>query len=365
MFGSTRLYAGIDVGDALIKVAVVEAKGEAVRLVKAASVPTPDGAVVDAAVVDPGAVAGALRDALDEGPKVKVRAAVPMVPGAHLAVRSLSLPPMSPAELKDAARWEAAQYLPFPAEEASYDVVELAKEAELVEALFIGCRGSVVDGLVTAVEAAGLTCLAVEAAPAALPRLEGRIGMAPREQRAAAEAAAAAESKALAFVDLGARHCNVAIFKDGLLRVNRTIPLGGRDIEEAVASATGAVGAALQKLLAEVRLPVSPGEDEGARAALAVAGVLDDLVPEVQRSLDYFRAQNQWLPIDQVVLVGGASLIPGIEEFLAEGLEIKVTRPEVSALAGRGLAGLNRFGRKELALYGGALGAALREVSNQ
>jgi type IV pilus assembly protein PilM len=199
LFGRVKCYAGIDIGTETIKVAVVALRRDVAQVVKVAILPTPEGVVQDGAVVQPGQVAAVIKEALAQGDRLRVDGAVPLVPGNQLTVRTLSLPPMSPVELKEAARWEAGQYLPFPAEEASFDIVETSKGADVVEALFVGCREAVVDGLVAAVEAAGLRCLAVEAAPVVLPRLSGTPSRPASSAIGAVEAAASGERRAIAY----------------------------------------------------------------------------------------------------------------------------------------------------------------------
>lgn len=363
MFRRTRYYAGIDVGDALIKVAVVAVAGDACNLVKATAVPTPEGSVAEGLVLDPSAVSRAIRDALGEGAKIRVAGAIPVVAGSHLAVRTLTLPPMSKAELKEAARWEAAQYLPFPAEEASYDIVEMSPAAEIVEALFVGCRASVVDGIVAATEAAGMTCLAVEPAPAVLSRLVKRFDSAEHQVATGlAEAAATRETSAVAFLDIGARGSNIGIFKDGLLRVNRAIPVGGVDVDRAITDAVQASPNEVQRLKGTMQLDATGPEGAGLAAA-AVRGVISDLCREVQRSMDYFRAQHQWSPIDRMILVGGGSLINGLEAHLSATLETPVSRPDLAGLPAR-FRSFSRLDQGQLAVMSGAVCAALRGVSN-
>lgn len=63
-------------------------------------------------------------------------------------------------------------------------------------------------------------------------------------------------------------------------------------------------------------------DDEALRVYNAIAGVLDEFVAEVRRSIDYFRSRDG--EIDRIVLCGGGTKIKGLATFLSKSLGISV-----------------------------------------
>jgi type IV pilus assembly protein PilM len=66
--------------------------------------------------------------------------------------------------------------------------------------------------------------------------------------------------------------------------------------------------------------------DDGVREQIfdAILPVLNELSAELKRSLDYYRSRSQGRSVDRIILCGGASVMPGLDEFLSRELQAPV-----------------------------------------
>jgi type IV pilus assembly protein PilM len=362
-----RSVLGLDLGGAAVKLAHVKAGKAGPELLGAAQVQMPEGAMSEIGVADADLVAGAIREALVEaGVRRRLLPVVTGIPGRHLAVRALTVPTMDHSELQEAVKWEAAQYLPYAVDEAVFDFVELGAGGSpgTLEVLSLATRRVVVEGFVHAIELAGLEPAALDALPLALGRVyfpePEEFGMALGLREAAAADGGAEEASAIA--DVGATTTDVSIFRRGRLRVSRSIPLGGARFTGAVAERCSLNPAAAEELkLRSGRVAADgvPGEGPEALLAQALTGVAEELAEEIQRSLDYFRAQSHWLPVNRLRLTGDGARLAGLDRLLEEHLGLKVEPPEALPPIPAALAQAVASGQ----VSAGSLGLALWEVN--
>lgn len=382
MFTSNKKIIGLDYGPRDLRVVEIEPNKESSpRLSKWAVADLPAG-VVDAEgkVLAPRELAHAIK-ALLKSTKISTRRVVSMVPSAGLVVRNIVLPQMEPEELYEAAKWEAAQYLPFPVEEASFDFVPIKKDPSLAhlqdsEVLMIAAHVPEVEALVQALQGAGLELMALDAGPLALARAVG-IGKISRNQYPPrqitddplGEAAVSYDYDTTSFseaiIDLGHGTTDVSIFHDEYLRVNRSFTIGLDQFDQKIAEKLG-VELEEAALIRANQARVNPdsiipiGDDPETLVATAVQEVMEELLEEVQRSLDYYRAQNGWVPIDRVVVTGEGTKLRGMVECLSNslGMTLEVANP-LSSLEE------SDFFPIDIEVYSLAIGLALWEVAGK
>lgn len=367
MFRFEKRVIGLDLGATTAKLVGVRTGKEGPEVLGAGVAPLPEGAMNEAGAADPELVSGAIREALAEaGVGSGTRQAVAGVAGRFLTVRVLAVPTMDHSELREAVKWETAQYLSYPVEEAIFDFVELGPgvSAGTLEVLSVSTRKSVVEGLIRSVELAGLEPVALDAVPFAL----GRVFVPEPDEYAppgvlqAAATLDGVEDEVVALADIGATGTEVSVFRRGRLRVSRSVPLGGARFTAAIAKELNLSQPAAEQLkLQEADLARAEETTESRAGAIgrSVQAVALELADEIQRSLDYFRAQTQWLPVSRLHLTGGGARLRGLDRFLADHLGTRVDAgPPRNTLPGR---------LAEAVAAGGvpptALGLALWEVN--
>jgi|GEM_PF-1240965 len=260
----------------------------------------------------------------------KVRAAIQFTGKAFPVIRHLSIPIMPIRELVEAVRWEGRKLTSLPAEETVVDFLIMGKSQEhqvqQYDLLVVIVERAVLLEELKVVKEAGLQVAGVDVAPLALLRTLGiRRGEPP--------------SRGLLYVDIGARKTEINILKGGVLRFTREVSMGGGGVTQALVQSLG-----LSPADAEQRKR-SEGMGEGSPLRVSIQGEIDRVIVEIQRSIDYYRAQSREAGVDKIVVMGGTSLLPGFMEYFSGFFDAPVelndpfspmacSNPKVEALRG-------------------------------
>lgn len=269
-------YVGLDVGTQTIKIVEVSGSGSNLKVTALALENTPPGTIQQGVIQDPKTLGAVIKSALTKN-GVRSRKCVSSVGGsAGMVVRVIEVPKMTPSELGDTMKWQIEQYIPFPAAdvEMSYQKIDDPATdndpaAINMEVLLAVAQRDMLRAHTEMLSVAGLTPVAIDVEPLAVGRSLVNLS---RE---------GFSKKNVVVVNLGASLTDVGIFKNGVLRFPRTIPLGGDNITRAIADRMGlsmdaaedekrATAAILMDLVqsGEVDLFPSgaPGEDNGVQS---------------------------------------------------------------------------------------------------
>ncbi|MEA1926701.1 MAG: pilus assembly protein PilM [Candidatus Auribacterota bacterium] len=229
---------------------------------------------------------------------------------------------MPKAELVSAIRLETGRRVDFNIDKALIQHIVLEKDS--------GRRGGKLNYVVTAagrdtvnkilsnLREAGLQLVSLLPLPFAWKNfLQDIVGVEP--------------SIAVAIVDVGSRHTRVSIYKDVSLHFSRDFETAGDDISEAIVQAgrTFGVKTEISREVAEkIKKTTDFFQSDSSQALMdnltvtQVAGmvrpVLEKIVQESNRSLEYFRQLYRREEVSLVYLCGGGALLPGIEHFFKE-----------------------------------------------
>ncbi len=293
-------FTGVDIGTEYIKVAAARVASGAPEVTALALTPTPPAAWSEG--LRAGEVGAALEKIVAEAgaPAGKVVAAVT---GEKVISRDIRVPPMPRKELESALRWEAERYIPVPLEELVVRSVVLG-EAK-------GERGPELHVLLAAAPErlvrdyhelflrAGLNLVAVDLQSLALWRLF--VG-ASRQKGAGS----------WAILDIGAKFSQLVIVREGEMAYTRVLPQGGSGFEGIKTLDGSGSGRELSEIDSTI-----------------FRMAFEDYARQVQRSLDWYLAQERQSAIERVLLSGGAANIEGIAGHLAEllGVPVEIGEP--------------------------------------
>ncbi len=323
-FSSNKLLA-IDWDRRNLRLVSVRLRADGVELLKAVSAPIPPGLAMD----DAESLGAFIREAVRQA-KIGTRRALLSVSRDQVVLNTLPMPPAEANDLPNMVRFQIAKELPFSAEQATIDFAVRGefdpREASTV--LVAAVRNEQLQFYERVAAEAGLT---VE-----------RIGLRPHANLIAVLAKAAdLESKSVLVVDVGPQLSEINIIREGGLAFSRaasvSIPEGERLGE-----------AHLQDSRIE-SLPLLERQiDEAARQAVG------NLMVEVLRSYEAYRATEPAATLDRVVVCGAT----GLEPQLAETLGARFAVPASLYMPDRAL-GLSPQRAKELRGFSAALGLAI------
>jgi type IV pilus assembly protein PilM len=126
----------------------------------------------------------------------------------------------------------------------------------------------------------------------------------------------------ISLIHLGASMMTVLILKDGLSIFQRDIPFGGNQYTAALQNVL-AVGREEAEAL---KLGGRPRHQSQGDFLAALRSVTEEIVIEIQRSVEFYRTSAGDEPIDTVYLSGGCAGMKGLCEILTARLKLPVER---------------------------------------
>lgn len=353
---SSSAYVGVDIGATALRGVQVarERSSGRFRVVKAASVDLPRGAVRGGRIEDHKAVVAALRRLWRKGRFSTRKVALGISDGGVLT-RQVDLPWMAPDDFRAALRYQVADALPVDLATVELDYHPLGEHQRTDDA------GQVVDMSRVLVLAASTDGVMAEADAARKARLHPVIAdtAAFALIRAACEGRLPDDPTAHAIADIGADQLTVAIHAAGQPRFIRCIAnLGGDSATFAVAERLRVSPDDAERIKRECGLNgpapvvapiaessvfagvVAPGAPPSNPRAAATVEVLSAwatrVVAEVRNSLDYFHASDPEASVASVTVTGRTALLDGLLERLATQLQVPVrVMPPLAGLPAR------------------------------
>ena len=312
MFASKKDIVGIDVGSSAVKVVRLRESRGSYHLENIGIMPLDPETIVDNTIMDSPAIIDVINNLLDSM-KIKTKRVATSVSGHSVIIRKISLPMMSDAELESSIQWEAEQYIPFDISEVNIDFQILgpdAKDPAQMNVMLVAAKKDFVNDYTAVFTEAGLEpvvmdidCFAVE------NMFDYNYGF--------------VDDEVIALIDLGASATSVNVLKGETSVFTRDIQTGGNLLNEE-----------LQK-----RLGISHEEAERAKLGNRdiadvdpdsideiLSDAIENLVQEIQRSLDFFTATSSEDRVTKVYLTGGVSASEKVRSVLEERLGISAER---------------------------------------
>jgi type IV pilus assembly protein PilM len=299
LFGEGKPLWGIDVGSRSVKGVRVAHTRRGIRLLNAAIYEYPE---------EGGSLAESISALLGKSLS-GIRAAIHFTGKVSPVIRPLSLPVMPAHELSEAVRWEARKLTALPLEEVVIDFLVMGESEEHRVRRFemvvaIVERAALLEQI-QQVRASGLEVAAIDVAPLAL--LGSIKAQFVKKQLGS-----------LLYIDIGAQKMEINILKEGILRFTRQVSMGGDGITQAVAQALGSSYSESERRKREEGMV----REEMMRAP--IQGEIDRLIVEIQRSVDYYRAQFRETGVEKILLMGGTPLLPGFLNYFSGFFEAPV-----------------------------------------
>ncbi len=339
LFGRNDI-TGIDIGAGSIKV-VRLSRGRRPRLLSAG--------IVEFSL-DPAKANSVSADLkyLLSGKKIGGKNVLTLMPGKHLTIRSLTLPKMPQAELREAVRWESKRHISYPLEAAIIEYLILGEKKEgpvdKYDLLMVAVeRGTVIEHLLPFQEA-GIAVSAVDANPLALRNVF-------RSQEKT-------KGSNTLIVDIGAGKTEINIFNGSSLRFSRCLETGGLEMTRAVSEQLNIGLQDAEEIKHRVDV-LSPPDDD--KVVAAVRGRLDAILLEIRRSVEYYKTTFREKAVERVILTGGVSLMTGIKDYFSLALDgpVELNNPFARLACKKSL--LHEFGQAA-PRFSAAVGLALRKV---
>jgi type IV pilus assembly protein PilM len=224
------------------------------------------------------------------------------VPTSRTYSRTLELPLDTEATLDDSLQLEVEQYIPIAASELYIDHQIIERGKEKLTVLLSAVPKRIVESVVSSCEKAGLEAVIVEPGISAAARLirnteEGHLPT--------------------IIIDVGAATSDIALF-DQVVRVNGSAPVGGHTFTYTIAEKLKVSFEEAHQL--KVHSGLAPGPRQS-KMRTALDPVLTEVVQETRKIMRYYTERlGAKTKIEQIIIVGGGSNLPGLGEFITEAM---------------------------------------------
>jgi len=342
-------YLSVDIGSSSIKVLEMSGHMGQLRLTNAAVLPTPAAAIQNNMVYETNAVAEATRT-LIESHKMRASRVITAVPGPAVIIKRVQLPAQSAQELENTILFEAGNFIPEDLENVNldYQITDYLDDGKRMEVLLVAAKKDIVASYTETVRAAGLTPAIIDVDYFALENMfEANYDGAP--------------DRAIALVNVGARYSSINILKNGRSTFTGDVPVGGRDISEALMRDLGVEADKAEALKANG----GSNEEGGEQATAVIESAAAALIEEIHHALSFFWTAATDETIDKLYLSGGVARMPGLAEQLSERVQapVEIAKPFAHVTVDRAL-DTPEF-RQQAPEFAVAMGLAIRRPEDK
>lgn len=343
---------GLDISSSSVKLLELSRTASGFRIEALAIEALPDRAIQDKEIMDPEAIGAAIRKAVKESGTRSKQACI-AIPGSVSISRVITLPAdLSEAELAMQVRIEAEQYVPYAMDEVSldYDILgSTAGNANNIDILIAAARTEKVEARLNAVDMGGLHVEIVDVEPFALENVYRQL-FEPKLDKSHADSG-------VVLLDIGASTTAVNVFHQGNMVYTRDHPFGGRQHTEEIMRRYQLSYAEAGRAKRQGGLPESYESE-------VLLPFVELVAQQIGRFLQFFYAAHPSIPLTRVLLGGGVSGLPDINERIAmsTGIETQIANPLVGMTRSAQVSGAagNRILNEDASSMLIACGLALR-----
>jgi type IV pilus assembly protein PilM len=246
---------GIDIGSEFIKVCEIKSQGRDPVVTAMGITATPEGAVDHTGIFNPDAVAMAIKQVVGECGATVNTAVVTITGQNSVLVRTLEVPKMNPAELKEHMQWEINRNIPFAESTIVSDFKPLGDDdpnSPNMEVVMAISPQSAIDTLVQSVKKAGRSLGAIDVEPLSVART------------LSTNYEDLYSGRTVCVVEIGAKTTSINMYRGAKLLMPRHVPLGGELFTRAIADSYGVGIKDAESLKREqLEIPENAGYSQG------------------------------------------------------------------------------------------------------
>ncbi len=263
---------------------------------------------------------------------------VTAVAGKGALIRYVDMPRMPLVDLRKSFVYDLDKYFPFEPESIYSDccILDPQSRDKKMSVLVSAVKKEIIDDRVSLFKDVGLQVSHVTTNSIATVNAFEVLG--PKET---------SPSQVKAILDIGGSVSNLMILKDNSPRFTRDIFIGSHDLTKQIANSLGVDDATAENL------KMAPGE-RLSQITDACDTPIANLISEIRLSMDYFMTEKN-IKVDELFLVGGGSLLKGIEVSFEKnfGMPVKIWNPLLSIRLSPEVA------KSDIQAYSSQLGVAL------
>ncbi|HEX3568639.1 MAG TPA: type IV pilus assembly protein PilM [Candidatus Saccharimonadales bacterium] len=309
LLSGVSAFFGLDIGTTAVRLVELRGNGASKTLVKYAYVPVDSKLVLSDSKGDQQKLAQIIKDLLGQA-KMTTRNVAVGIPSQRVFTTVVDFDRLPPSELSKAIRYQADSLIPTPLDKSKIDwavIGDSPKDKTKVEILLSSVENDFIEQRLDLLESIGLDVISFEPDNLALTR-----------------ALVAPDATTPQMVlDIGSKSTDLVITMEGAPRLTRAIPTGAEAIIRSAAQNLNIDDKQARQFV--FKFGMSKDKLEG-RIHDAIVGTVDLLTVEIEKSIKFFQTRYVDVPINRIIVTGGASALPEFPLYLANkfGIEVEI-----------------------------------------
>jgi type IV pilus assembly protein PilM len=300
-------FFGLDIGTTAIRVVQLRGNGPVKSLVRYAYVPVDSKLVLSDAKSDQQRLSQVIKELLDQA-RMNTRNVAVGIPSQRVFTGVVDFDRLPPNELSKAIRYQADSLIPTPLEKSKIDwavIGDSPKDKTKVEVLLSSVENNFVEQRLDMLESIGLDVIAFEPDNLALTRaLVAQDAVQPQM-----------------VIDIGSKATDIVVTMNGAPRLTRSIPTGAEAIIRSAGQNLNIDDKQARQFV--FKFGLSRDKLEG-RIYDAIIGTVDLLTSEIDKSIKFFQSRYTEVPLNRIIVTGGASALPEFPLYLANKFAVEV-----------------------------------------
>lgn len=302
-------FFGLDISTNAVRLVQLSGSGATKSLVKYAYVPLDSNISMSDSKADEQKLMQIVKNLVEQS-RVSTRNVAVGLPSNKVFTTLVDIERLSSSELAHSIKTQADALIPTPLAESKLDwalVGDSPVDKTKVEVLLTSVSNEYVERRLDMLESIGLNVVAFEPDNLALAR------------SLLAEGSQAAQM----VLNIAGSTTDLVICMNGAPRLTRSIPVGTDTIIRTAAQNLNVDDGQAEHFVYKFGLAQDKLEGQ---VYQAVIGTIESLVAEVEKSIKFFTTRYKTVPIERIVVTGGASVIPHFPNHLANtfGVEIEI-----------------------------------------
>lgn len=299
---------GIDIGSYSIKICQIDIRGGVVYDVNMAIKDLPEPQRGESREK---AIARVIKGILKEY-KFNTNKVATALNSSETVIRRLDFPPIPQSELKSVIKLQAEKYIFSDLSEMEVDFHILNSQQDKMEVLLIASPETTIDDTMKLIYDSALDLQVVDVNNLALANCFMTFDPNPGE-------------KEVIVLDIGHTKTNFTILSNGRFCYAKCIEFGGKNITSEIERELEITSEKAE----EIKISEQLWDEIGLNIKNVLRRTTPDLLEALYRAIEFSQNQSLITTVDNILLTGGTSLLPGIDKFLSEilGIECVIWNP--------------------------------------
>ena len=327
LFSRKNRSLGIDVGTTGIKIAELR-KENNVPVLSNYALSYDSGSLLQSSSLEilDGQTGRILQDLIKKG-EFGTKRAVVGIPSFLALISFIELPEMPASEIEKAIRFEAAKFIPSPIDEVNlgWEIIGSYQERSVEGGQSIRSGQKMQIMVVTVPNSA------VERLSSAVASSRIRVAAMEVENFATVRCLVGNDKGTFMIVNIGAKATDFTIVSDGVVRVTRSIDVGGAEISRAIASGLGIDLQRADRIKKSNQMNLLDSKD---RLSSLVSPVIGMIIDEIKRLREIYHKKNPVKKIEKMIFTGGTSKLATLSEYFSKQLSLECQRGNSLARVG-------------------------------